>query len=1156
MRKTPMLLLEAVRVFSRMHLAQRPQVFTRNGSLLWSLCFCLLLCNTSFGQWNQQDKIVASNRSAGAAFGHYHASGIWEDHAVVGAPLGNNNNGQQAGAAYVYERDPVTCEWSEVQMLTASDGVAFDAFGQAVAINDRFIAVGAPYESEDANGQNTLSDAGSVYLFEYDMISASWVQVAKLVAADREVQARFGVDVDLYQNRVVIGADRETYDTFNPASPLSGAAYVFRENTPGVWIEEQKLLAADRDDNDRFGHAVAIHGDMLVVGSADEHDVNGQNPMGGAGAAFIFERVGLNWSQVQKITPTAPDRQGSEYFSRSVDIEGNVILVGAAYDILDENLQNGMNTAGSAFIFREDAQGTWLIEDKIDASDRDYGDQFGASVAIYGNRIAIGAEQDDQAGPIYNSGAVYFFEFDGVGTWNEVDKDLANDFELADRMGVSIAMYGGQVLVGAFMEDEDAAPIPGNPISNAGSAYIYHTDDPADQPIVAIPAPFCSGQPVDLMIIAGNLNGNSNWVWYANSCGGTLVGTGSTITVTPTGNTTYYVQGTGGGCTSNGPCGSVTVNTSSTTSWHQTSKNTAGTEVNNDVATDLLGNVYVTGSFFGETTLDGGTNADIVLNSFVPGTESSFTACYNSCGDLMWAAEVRYSKGNSGNSLVMDELNQLVYVTGTLSSDITYFNSNLCGNGFANLYSAGLTKGYVAAFEASTGCLQFLEMIDLAPYTSCEALAIDESNGDLFVGGHAGPNNSGANSSAFLRHYSPTATALGPVQAGVNSTSPGQSQVNDMDYDENNQLLWAIGTYQEQVAFTPGNTLIAQNGNVTEDAFVLAYENSGGLNPVIVNRGNTSNSMTGNGIAVDPQDGSAYLTGQYLNAISAPFQFNTVGSLFNGSVPRAFMVKYDLFTNSGWSRFGRVPGGPAIGRAVAVGANQQVFFVGGYAEGILVLQTPGFLNLLVPYVSNPTNGSNEHLYIASYTPDGAAMWANATTDPNATSGEHEGMSIALSGQEAYIAGRYFDNMDYLVTMGPAAPLNSTGVGHNAFILRTDLQSSSFLRPSEDGDEGGEESDGGTRRRAANEATAEAGLDHFQLTGWPNPANDVLHVRIENQALEEAGQILLFDLLGQQVRSVPMVQQTTSLSIKDLPAGVYVLQYQGQTQSQSIRIVKD
>ncbi|MCT4580989.1 MAG: T9SS type A sorting domain-containing protein [Flavobacteriales bacterium] len=77
--------------------------------------------------------------------------------------------------------------------------------------------------------------------------------------------------------------------------------------------------------------------------------------------------------------------------------------------------------------------------------------------------------------------------------------------------------------------------------------------------ISAMATSLCEGDSTKLSITGGTLNDNEAWEWYSASCGGTLLGTGDSIYVTPTTNTTYYARGAGG-CANNGNCAAVAIN--------------------------------------------------------------------------------------------------------------------------------------------------------------------------------------------------------------------------------------------------------------------------------------------------------------------------------------------------------------------------------------------------------------------------------------------------------------------------------------------------------------------------------------------------------------------------------------------------------------------
>lgn len=78
--------------------------------------------------------------------------------------------------------------------------------------------------------------------------------------------------------------------------------------------------------------------------------------------------------------------------------------------------------------------------------------------------------------------------------------------------------------------------------------------------VTASPATICAGESTTLAV-TGDLCGAEHWAWYKESCGGTSIGTGTSISYTPdnTGTLTYYVRAEGGSAGTEGTCSEVTV---------------------------------------------------------------------------------------------------------------------------------------------------------------------------------------------------------------------------------------------------------------------------------------------------------------------------------------------------------------------------------------------------------------------------------------------------------------------------------------------------------------------------------------------------------------------------------------------------------------------
>lgn len=439
--------------------------------------------------WGQTKKIVASDREAADLFGCSVAingntivvGAYNEDHDAAGGA-----NLFAAGSAYVYNKDQGGADnWGQTKKIVASDRAADDNFGWCVSVSNTDIVSGAWAEDEDDAGLNTLSGAGAAYAFNIDQGGiANWGQVNKLVAKSLLGNIYYGASVSIDGDYAVIGSYGEDKDAAGLNSNLNaGAVYILKKQA-GVWTELKKLVASDRAANDYFGRRVAISGNYIIVGAhTEDEDAAGGNTLSAAGAAYVFSKNqgGTdNWGQVKKLV--ASDRAASDNFGMSVSISGNLIVVGASNEDEDAAGGNTLSAAGSAYVFSKDQGGidNWGQVKKLVASDRAASDNFGSSISISGNNIVVGAflEDEDAAGgaTLLSAGSAYVFNKDQGGTdnWGQVKKLIASDRAASDYFGWSIAISGNNIVVGAVLEDEDAAGGAG--LTSAGSAYVFNKD--------------------------------------------------------------------------------------------------------------------------------------------------------------------------------------------------------------------------------------------------------------------------------------------------------------------------------------------------------------------------------------------------------------------------------------------------------------------------------------------------------------------------------------------------------------------------------------------------------------------------------------------------------------------------------------------------------
>ena len=231
-------------------------------------------------------------------------------------------------------------------------------------------------------------------------------RVATLVPTD--LPDDFGAAVAMQGGDIYIGAP---YD-----NDKKGSVYVFQHGETG-WTQGAKLTAADGDQDDYLGAAIAVDGDCLVAGAFYRE------------AAYVFRLVGSVWSQEAKIV--AGDPQGQEYFGRAVAVSADQIAIGAPWSDMVGDM------SGAVYVFANGASG-WIQEAVLVPADVTPDARFGASVSIDGDHILAGAERRTSA---------YVFKREG-GTWVEqpgLPVGLVNDVKVEGSTALVSMDYAAYV---------------------------------------------------------------------------------------------------------------------------------------------------------------------------------------------------------------------------------------------------------------------------------------------------------------------------------------------------------------------------------------------------------------------------------------------------------------------------------------------------------------------------------------------------------------------------------------------------------------------------------------------------------------------------------------------------------------------------------------
>ncbi|MEO9534077.1 MAG: T9SS type A sorting domain-containing protein [Crocinitomicaceae bacterium] len=505
--------------------------------------FALFASVLGFSQsFEEVVKSVASDRAEDDRLGY--AVSIDGNYAAIGA-YGDDFGGSNPnmGSVYIYEMQGKN-NWVQVQKLFSSDQDDYDRFGWSVDMEGDFLVVGAYGEDDDVNDANSLSKAGSAYIFQN--ISGTWVETQKIVASDRDADDEFGWSVAIHDSTIVVGAHIEDHDAAGGDFKYhSGSVYMFELDGTGTWNETQKVVADDRwvdmnypngysgeDLADQFGCAVDLWKDYMIVG-AFHHDYATTSPLSGglwtSGAAYIFERSGGVWTQVQKIQNS--DREAWDRFGSEVAIDSNVIAVTAYSEDEDENGNNPLTNPGSVYLFERDLGGTWNEVQKIVPNDRSSGDHFGYSIDFEDTLMVLGCHSDDQdefnADDKADAGSAYIFEKNG-GIWSQIQKIDASDRAIGDDFGVDVGLTGHTIVVGAQYNDFN--DVGADSLDDAGAAYFYSND--LCPILMSNNSPtICSGQ--SYTVGSSNYTSSGSYTDVVLSVAGCDSTVNTTLTVTP-----------------------------------------------------------------------------------------------------------------------------------------------------------------------------------------------------------------------------------------------------------------------------------------------------------------------------------------------------------------------------------------------------------------------------------------------------------------------------------------------------------------------------------------------------------------------------------------------------------------------------------------------
>ena len=294
-------------------------------------------------------------------------------------------------------------------------------------------------------------------LFATTFTTLAIVAFAAITAAPAHAQA--------YGYRAAVAGDELIVtEPLNSSTP--GTVYVYERDGSGAWSQTAALVASDAEPGDYFGRSLAVEGNTMFVGATVKDS--------STGAVFRFERgADGSWTEVDRFRPE--DLGQGESFGRMADLAGDVAIFAAWGH--DEG-------RGGVWVYERGAGGDWNRAALLKASDARPQDFFGYAIATDGERIAIGVplrdlrpapEADDAAAEgddaeaeaegdtveaegdtveaegetVADVGAVYIFERDGSGAWQETGRVEIPWLAANALFGWSVEVMGDDVLASA-----------------------------------------------------------------------------------------------------------------------------------------------------------------------------------------------------------------------------------------------------------------------------------------------------------------------------------------------------------------------------------------------------------------------------------------------------------------------------------------------------------------------------------------------------------------------------------------------------------------------------------------------------------------------------------------------------------------------------------
>jgi hypothetical protein len=512
-------------------------------------------------------------------------------------------------------------------------------------------------------------------------------------------------------------------------------------------------------------------------------------------------------------------------------------------------------------------------------------------------------------------------------------------------------------------------------------------------------------------------------------------------------------------------------------------------DVARSIVTDAGGNSYVAGYYDGSATFVG--TSTITLNS--AGGNDIFVAKYDPAGSCLWAVSAGGSGTDQAIGVALDYTGA-VYVTGNFSLTATFNGTtpvNLTSNGQSDLFVAkyDMNGDLLWARRAGGSGADYGNKIEadfagntyLTGYFASDTLLFYGTvNDTLFTNGQ--------NDILFAR-----LDANGDVAWARSAGGSGNDNGNGIAVDGNG-IVYLTGTFLNTAYFykTVGkDSLVSQGSN---DVFTAVFDPMGDL--LWVRQGGSTLTDIGSNITFDGW-ANVYVVGNCSNNCTFFSPLNGSITVTSNGSSDVFLICYDSFGNLKWAKTAG-GAGAEFGSGLVLTTNNHLAITGGIGTG-----TSTFYGTITNISLN--NAGSTDVFVAEYDTLGFVLCAQA----GGGTGFDRGWEISADAAgDSYIAGQFAGTAIFPAT--PSFTLTSNG-GTSSDALVAKWKSSCS-------------------------GTTGVSLAKQSLLLYPNPAAN----EITLESTVPAGEIVILNMLGERVLVTKMQSPLQRISLRELPAGLYVL----------------